>query len=182
MFSNGHLWKIRYIRIDLLCKMVHVKRLNRNNNSCTNTSYDTNWYVKLTVLTTSYAKYVFTLLWNMSSKHILNFYHLIFGIIPILSLSYTSIENDSDRHLVASFGSFGGYWLENKMQTHHPSKSNELRCCDAFIELTLSCYERLVKESWLWKPKGRGSLISGSTDRGSNDVRFNVHCCNLLST
>jgi hypothetical protein len=68
-------------------------------------------------------------------KNFLIFNHLIFAIIPILS--WASVENDFGYHLVAFFRFLGTLSVgENKMQTHFP-QSNELRCCDAYIEVIL---------------------------------------------
>jgi hypothetical protein len=55
-------------------------------------------------------------------------------ILPILSC--TSVEKDFEDHLVASFGSLGSYWL-GKQDANAFSTSNELRCCDAYIEVIL---------------------------------------------
>jgi hypothetical protein len=68
-------------------------------------------------------------------KKLSNFYHLIFVIIPILSR--TSVENDFECHLVASSALWGVIGWKNKMQTHFVRQSNELRCCDAYIEVIL---------------------------------------------
>ena len=156
-------------------KMARKNRAYEIRNSLTNTSYDTIWYVETTIRTTSYFKCVFTLLWNMSWKNFLIFNHLIFVIIPILSC--TSIENDFDCHLVASFGSLGSYWLEKQDANAFSSTIKWTQVLRRIYWSDPSWYERLVKESWLRKSKGRGSLISGSPDWGSNDVHLGVHRC-----
>ena len=51
---------------------------------------------------------------------------------------------------------------KNKMQTHLVPQSNELRCCDAYIEVILHDMR---------------DLSSGSPDWGSNDVHLGVHHC-----
>lgn len=85
-FSNGHLWEISFKMLDFMWKMAQENRAFEIRNSLTNASYDAIWYVEITIWTTSYLKYVFALLWNMSWKNFLIFNHLIFVILSNLVL------------------------------------------------------------------------------------------------
>lgn len=173
-FSNGHLWEISFEMLDFMWKMAQENRAFEIRNSLTNALYDAIWYVEITIWTTSYFKHVFALLWNMSWKNFLIFNHLIFVILPILSC--TSVEKDFEDHLVASFGSLGSYWL-GKQDANAFSTIKWTQVLRRIYWSDPSWYERLFKGSWLRKSKGRGSLISGSPDWGSNGVHFGVHHC-----